>query len=196
MGIIIGIIASLIASAIFAFLIYIIKKHYYGTKGVNLTLNLNYIPGKMTPKGYSLPILDASIVNKNDAVGFGKEEVHFGLFVPIDFINDKVLFLVTTKGQVEWIVDTRGKDKYNIDGIQYFHYRGVVGLPVHPDSKTLFLRIGGRDRVGETFENERLIKIYYYFDTPKGRIPKYLKSGERIKNAEGGKLPFAEMKFN
>ena len=177
---IISIIASVIATGLVALLL------VYLFRVPNFALHLDYIPQKTTGKGVSLPVLDVSIVNKKHFIGFGAGEVNFGLFVPVSFIIDKKLFLITIDGQKEWPVDTRGKDEFTIKNEKYFLYRGVVHMAVHPDSRTHFLRIAG------SFIKGNRLKIYYYFETPYGRFPKFLKFGERIKTAVSGKLPYSE----
>ncbi|MBI1754878.1 hypothetical protein HYR65_01175 [Candidatus Azambacteria bacterium] len=52
-----------------------------------LELHLDYIPQKTTLNGISLPILDISVLNKKWWVGFGKEDVSFGLFIPTKFFS-------------------------------------------------------------------------------------------------------------
>jgi hypothetical protein len=94
--------------------------------------------------------------------------------------------LVTTEDKKEWKVDIRGKDEFTIQNEIYLLYRGVIDLPVHPDSRTNFLRITGN------FLSGARVKIYYYFETVYGRFLGSLKFGERIKKAESGKLPYSK----
>ena len=150
-------------------------------------LHLDYIPGVMKEKVYSLPVLDISVVNKKWRLGFSKEDVLFGLIIPVDFIENKELFLVTSKGKEKWNVDTRGKQIFSINEKNHYLYRGVAHLAVHPHSRTHFLRIQGN------FSRKETVRIYYYFETPFGRFPNYLKLGERKKNIESGNLPSSKV---
>lgn len=180
-AIIIGVISSLVASGLIAWwLIWIFRVPEF-------ELYLDYIPGKMTEAGYSVPVLDIGIFNKKWKLGFSKEEILFGLVVPVDFIENKEWFLITTEGRKKWIVDTRGKQVFSIKGKDYYLYRGSVNLPVYPQSRTHFVRIAGN------FDSEEILRVYYYFETPFGNFPNHLKFGERVKNIENGKLPYSEI---
>ncbi|MBI2108591.1 MAG: hypothetical protein HYT93_00215 [Parcubacteria group bacterium] len=175
----IGILSSLIASIVFSLWL-----HF--DRIPKLELDLNFIPGETITKGYKVPILDLSIFNSKSRLGFSSGDVAFGLLFPVDFIEKKELHLITLEGEKLWKVDTRAKPIYSIDGKDYYLYRGVASLPVHPDAKTLFLRIGGNFDRG-------ILRIYYYFETPYGRIPKKLKFGERENWIRSGKLPHKEI---
>ena len=179
-----SIVASLIATGIVAILLIKIFRV------PNFGLHLDYIREKKTEKGISLPVLDISVVNKKIWVGFSNEEIYFGLFIPKEFVSSKEFFLITTRGMEKWSVDPRGKEIFNINKDEYFLYRGVVNLPVHSNSRTHFLRIAGH------FNNDKNIRIYYYFETPYGRFPTFLRFGMRKISAESGKLTYSEIVFN
>ena len=181
-------ITNIVAGLILAILVALFLVMIYRVP--NFTLHLDYIPKKKTEKGISLPVLDISIFNKKLWIGFGKEDINFGLYIPIDFIIDKELHLMTTKGLVKWNVDTRGKKIFSINKEQYYLYRGVILMPVAARARTHFLRIIGN------FDKDTTAKICYYFETLNYRFPPSLKFGKRTETAESGKLPCAEVKFN
>ncbi len=179
-----SIVASLIATGIVAILLIKIFRV------PNFDLHLDYIQEKKTEQGISLPVLDISVVNKKIWIGFSNEGIYFGLFIPKEFVSSKELFLITSRGMERWFVDPRGKEIFNINKTEYLLYRGVVNLPVHSDSRTHFLRITG------SFNNDKTVRICYYFETPYGRFPTFLRFGKRIISAESGKLPYAEIGFD
>lgn len=176
--------ASIIATGIAAILLIMIFRV------PNFNLHLDYIREKYTEKGISLPVLDVSIVNKKFWIGFSNEEIYFGLFIPKCFVITKKFLLITTKGAEPWILDPRSKKILNINNTEYFLYRGVINLPVHSKSRTHFLRIVGN------FESDKTVRIFYYFETPYGRFPSFLKFGKRVRTAESGKLPYSEIGFD
>jgi len=150
-------------------------------------LHLKFIPEKETPAGRSSSALNISAVNKKWWIGYAKEEVNFGLFIPADLVKNKELFWVTTKGLKKTEINAVEKHIFKINGEGYFLYRGIVHNPVYPDSRTLILRISG------DFEKNKKTRIYYFFNTPYGRFPRNLKFGKITKTAEDKKLPFSEI---
>jgi len=181
---ILGIIGNIIASTIVAlFLVEIFRVP-------KLNLHIEYIKND-SQRGISKPILNFSVFNKKKWVGFGPADINFGLFLPIEFGADRNYFgLMTTEGLKDWNHDIRGKELFIINGKQYHHYRGVVHLAVHPETRTHFFTMRG-----DFTKNNELV-VYYYFDTPHGRVPSFLKFGGRKKIAESGKLPLSKIVFD
>lgn len=182
----VGILASTIASGIVA--ISAIKVF----RTPKLELHLDFIPQKTIPEGISLSVLDISVMNKKWWVGFGKEDVSFGLFIPTEFLNENKEMLLKTpnEGELLWTNDLRGKQKFIIQGDTYYLFRQMVHLPVYPESRIHFLRIRGN------FSSDKQVKIFYYFETPYGKVPSSMRFGDRVKNAENGKLPYAVVEIN
>lgn len=180
----ISIAENLIASGIVALLlIFIFRRPLF-------KLHLNFIPEKKTSNETIMPALDISVINRKRWVGFGPEEVLFGLLFPVEFINSKTFLLKNKDGESKWERDWRGANKITICGQEYFLCRQIVNLAVHPDKRTHFLRIVG------DFSAEKKLRIYYYFETPFGSYPWLLKLNKRMQVAKQGKLPFAEVVIN
>jgi hypothetical protein len=183
-SLLIGIISSLISTGIISFiLVYIFRIPSFD-------LYLDYIGTRKIDKiNNTWPTLDISIINKKKLISFEKDSIYFGLYIPKYFIDNKKLHLVTTEGMKLWIVNTVAKDIFRLNNIDYLLYRGMVNLPVQPDSRVNFLRISGNT-------DTTTIKIYYYFETKYGRFPRFLKFGGREKIFKAGKLPYSEININ
>lgn len=181
----IGILTNILSSGVVALLVVRVFRI------PKLDLHLDFMPGHTKGIYRQLPVLDVSVVNKKWWIGFGPEEVQFGLFLPTKFFNlKKMMYLKTSdEGELDWTHHLRGKLKFPINGEEYYLFRHVVHLAVHPQSRVHFLRLAG------DFEKNQAVEIYYYFDTPYGRVPHQLKFGERVKSATEGKLPHKNIRF-
>ena len=156
-------------------------------KAPSFGLHLDFIPQKVLPEGIRLPVLDFSIINKKWLIDFKSGEILFGIFLPADFVQKKKLQLQSDQGLLIWDLNLLGANKVKIHGKDYVLSRQRVSLPVYRDSRTHFLRVIG------DFSADQNLRVYYYFETPIGRYPRYLRQGEVIETAEAGNLPYAEI---
>lgn len=178
-----GFLTNIVASGTVALLV------IYVFRIPKFVLHLDYIKGKRIKQVHIEPVLDISVVNKKIWIGFDSEQVHYGLFIPTKFISNKQWTRITSQGLEEWEHQIPAKTIFKINNETYYLFRGIVGLPVFPDSRIHFLRLSG------DFSEDKFIRIYYFFNTPYGRFPRFIKFGEIQKSAESGKLPFVDLNF-
>ncbi|MEK7124386.1 MAG: hypothetical protein AAB877_01735 [Patescibacteria group bacterium] len=177
---------SIIIPLIIGIVGYFLTERYLGPflKSPSFRLNLDFIPQRRLENGISLPVLDITVINKKRWIGYGSGDVNFGIFVPVLFMREKKFKLITFSGHPDWSINTLGKDMFLIEDVEYFLFRGVIQLAVHPNSNVHFLRLVG------DFKNGEKAKIFYYFETPYGKFPRKLKYGNKVNLAKQGRLPY------
>lgn len=124
-------------------------------------------------------VLDFHILNNKWFISYDAEEVYYHLYIPVSTLSQlgtggtpessKEYWRITKSGHVAWepMENVRDRFQYKIGGESYYLIRAIVSLAVFPRRRIHFLRIGGRFGEGTP-------KVYYWFSTRHGVVPRLL----------------------
>ena len=150
-------------------------------------------------------VWDFSVVNNKWFISYDADEVYYFLYIPVSTLSQagmggtpestKEFWQITKSGHVPWDPMDNVEDRFQHDiiGQLYYLVRGTVALNVFPRRRTHFLRVRGRF-------GEGMPKVYYWFSTRHGVVPRLLISkkppflkihGGKFGDVAAGRIPQA-----